>query len=172
MASLLPGSPQLPPAFPAQPSPWTGESLRDPIFLLSKIGSQATKLFSEVLEPLQIRPRHVAALRFIAAREGASQRELVEGLWSDSSSVVSLLDDFEARGLAERRRNAKDRRASAVYLTEEGHAVLEAALQLSKAVESAVLARLNEEQKAQLLDLLARVVTQHDDGPAEAPRSD
>jgi DNA-binding MarR family transcriptional regulator len=146
------------PAFPDRPSPWTSASMRDPIFLLSKIGDRATKLFADALKPLGIRPRHVAALRFMAAREGASQRDLVEGLWSDSSSVVTLLDDFEQRGLAERRRNAKDRRAYSIFLTPNGFQILEAALQLSQNVEKAILERLDADKQAQLLALLVETV--------------
>jgi DNA-binding MarR family transcriptional regulator len=146
------------PAFPDQPRPWTSASIRDPVFLLSKIGDRATKLFAEALKPLGIRPRHVAALRFMVAREGASQRDLVEGLWSDSSSVVTLLDDFEQRGLAERRRNATDRRAYSIYVTPRGFEILEAALRLSDDVEQAMLARLSAEKQAQLLALLVETV--------------
>lgn len=145
-------------AFPDQPSPWTSVSMRDPIFLLSKIGDRANKLFAEALRPLDLRPRHVAALRFMAAREGASQRDLVDGLWSDSSSVVTLLDDFEQRGLAERRRNTKDRRAYSIYLTPDGFEVLEAAIHLSRKVEDAILERLSASERAQLLSLLVRTV--------------
>src|SRR4051812_47533776 len=133
-------------AFPDHPTPWTAASLGDPLYLLSKVGSRGTKLYAEALKPLELRPRHVAALRFLADREGASQRDLVEGLWSDSSSVVTLLDEFEARGLAERRRNQRDRRAYAVHLTTKGYELLETALDVSRAVEDRVLERLTPDE--------------------------
>jgi MarR family transcriptional regulator, lower aerobic nicotinate degradation pathway regulator len=124
------------------------------MFLLSKIGSRATKLYSETLEPFGLRPRHVAALRFLAASDGASQKELVEGLWSDSSSVVSLVDEFERQGLAERRRNPRDRRSYGVHITEQGRRVLEDAEALAREIEDRVLARLSSSQREELLGLL------------------
>lgn len=145
-------------AFPTRPRPWTAASLNDPVFLLGKIGNRATKLYAEALRPLDLRPRHIAALRFIADREGASQRELVDGLWSDSSSVVTLLDEFEERGLAERRRNTKDRRAYAVYLTPQGFQVLHDALELSGQVQDAIMEPLGQADRERLLELLVQIV--------------
>lgn len=145
-------------AFPPTPTPWTAASMDDPLFLLSKIGDRGKKLFAEALKPLDLRPRHVAALRFLAVQEGASQRDLVEGLWSDSSSVVTLIDEFEERGLAERRRNPDDRRAYSVHLTPDGFRILDAALQRSREVEHLILERLSAGQRQQLAELLSTVI--------------
>jgi DNA-binding MarR family transcriptional regulator len=146
-------------AFPDHPTPWTAASLHDPLFLMSKVGSRGSKLLAEALKPLDLRPRHIAALRFLADNGGASQRDLVDGLWSDPSSVVTLLDDFAERGLAERRRNPHDRRAYSVHLTQRGDEVLSEALRLSDAVSAAVFERLSEEQRAELATLLGRIVS-------------
>src|SRR4051794_34041319 len=121
-------------AFAAPPKPWS-EGLADDVgFLFSKIGSRSTKLYAEALEPLGLRPNHVAVLHYLRCREGASQRELVDGLWIDASSMVTLLDEFEERGLAERRPNPSDKRAYAVYLTAKGRRLLSRALELSEQV--------------------------------------
>jgi DNA-binding MarR family transcriptional regulator len=68
-----------------------------------------------------------------------------------------MLDEFEERGLAERRRNPSDRRASAVHLTEDGREQLARALELSKEVERRLLGPLPAAQRRQLHALLKSI---------------
>jgi DNA-binding MarR family transcriptional regulator len=144
-------------AFPTPPRPWSLAMADDCAFMLSKIGARANKLFAIELEPLGLRPNHVSVLNYLRASEGASQRELVDGLWIDASSMVALLDEFEARGLAERRPNERDRRAYAVHLTDEGRAMLDRALAMSRAVEERLLAPLDAADRDRLRDMLAAI---------------
>jgi DNA-binding MarR family transcriptional regulator len=145
-------------AFPTPPKPWAEAFEGDAAFLFSKIGARSRKLFAEALEPLGLRPNHVAVLQYLHVREGASQREVVDGLWIDASSLVALLDEFEDRGLAERRRNPRDRRAYAVHLTAAGREALAEAQALSRDIERRLLAPLAASERKQLHGLLARVV--------------
>lgn len=144
-------------AFAAPPKPWSEAFADDVAFLFSKIGARANKLYAELLEPLGLRPNQVAVLQYIAASEGASQREIVSGLWIDAGSLVTMLDDFEERGLAERRRNPADRRASAVHLTSEGRAALTHALALSEQVERRLLGPLPAAERRRLHSLLKAI---------------
>lgn len=144
-------------AFSSPPKPWSEAFAGDLAFLFSKIGARSNKLYAELLDPLGLRPNQVAVLQYLAASEGASQREIVRGLWIDASSLVALLDDFEDRGLAERRRNPRDRRASAVHLTDEGRRLLALALGLSKQVEQRLLGPLAEADRVRLRNLLHQI---------------
>jgi DNA-binding MarR family transcriptional regulator len=148
--------------------PWAQAFANDDAFLMSKIGARCKQLFTAALEPLELKPNHVSVLNYLHAQEGASQRELVEGLWIDASTMVALLDEFEARGLAERRRNPRDRRASAVYLTPTGRDVLARALALSDQVAERLLAPLDGEERAQLHRSLMAIAGA-DDGAAPTP---
>lgn len=114
----------------------------DVAVLLSKLGHRAKRLFAALLEPLDLKPNHVQALTLLRAHPGASQRDLVATMRVTPSTIVELLDEFETRGLAERRRNAGDRRASAVHLTRAGGALLTRALAISAQVEDQLLAPL------------------------------
>jgi DNA-binding MarR family transcriptional regulator len=153
-------------AFPTPPKPWSEAFSDDLAFLFSKVGARANKLFAEALEPLGLRPNHVAVLQYLHVCEGSSQREVVDGLWIDASSLVALLDEFERRGLAERRPNPRDRRAYAVYLTPKGRRVLARARALSKGVERRLLAPLRASDRKQLHGLLMRVAGVEELGPA------
>ena len=68
-----------------------------------------------------------------------------------------MLDEFEQRGLAERRRNPSDRRASAVHLTAEGREQLALALELSKEVERRLLGPLPAADQRRLHALLKSI---------------
>ena len=145
-------------AFPTPPKPWAEAFEGDAAFLFSKIGARSRKLFAQALEPLGLRPNHVAVLQYQHVCEGASPREVVDGRWIDASALVALLDEFEERGLAERRRNPQDRRAYAVHLTAAGREALAEARALSRDIERRLLAPLAASERRQLHGLLARVV--------------
>jgi DNA-binding MarR family transcriptional regulator len=153
-------------AFPRGPRPWAAALYDDASFLFSRIGARADKLFARALEPLGLRPKHFAVLNYLEAREGASQRALVEGLWIDASTMVTLIDDFERLGLAERRPHPDDRRAYAVHLTGHGRRLLGEARRAAREVEEQILAPFDEEEIALLRGLLVRAAG--GDGP-EAP---
>ena len=144
-------------AFATPPKPWSEAFADDLAFLFSKIGARSNKLYAELLVPLGLRPNQVAVLQYLAASEGASQREIVSGLWIDAGSLVAMIDEFEERGLAERRRNPSDRRASALYLTPAGRDQLARALELSKEVEPRLLGPLPAAERRQLHGLLKSI---------------
>ena len=145
-------------AFPSPPEPWALVFGQDVAVLLSQIGARSNRLLAEVLEPLALRPNHVAVLNYLRDHEGASQRELVDGLWIDASSMVALLDELEQRRLAERRPNPSDKRAHAIYLTDEGRRLLSESLELSRHVAGRLLAPLSGEERQLVQGLTRRVV--------------
>jgi len=71
--------------------------------------------------------------------------------------MVALVDDLERRGLAERRRNAHDRRAYTLYLTPAGRELLGALERSAHAREAELLTALNASERSQLISLLQRV---------------
>src|SRR5580698_5594651 len=89
-------------------------------FMLSTIGYAVSSGFSEILAPLGLEPREFALLRAVSTTEGQSQQAIGERLGIPSSRMVAFVDALEGRGLLERRHNPADRRARALYLTDEG----------------------------------------------------
>jgi len=143
-------------AFPRGPRPWSAALYDDAGFLFSRIGARSNKLFARALEPLGLRPKHYSVLNYLASMEGATQKALVDGLWIEASTMVTLINDFERRGLAERRPRPDDRRAYAVHLTERGRQILEEARELAEDVEEQILAPFDEEEREVLRSLLRR----------------
>jgi MarR family transcriptional regulator, lower aerobic nicotinate degradation pathway regulator len=129
-------------------------------FLLSWNGRRTSEGFARVLEEVGLRPPIFGVLTLIDSRPGLTQKQLVEGSLIDASSMVAVLDELEASGLAERRPNESDRRKHAVYLTAKGKRTLAKAGELATAYAEDLLAPLDPDEREtlrQLLRKLARV---------------
>ena len=113
---------------------------------------------AEALESLDLTTAHFALLNVLGTHEGAIQQELGATMGIDPSTMVSLIDQLEAAGLAKRRPRASDRRAREVVITPKGRRVLEQARQLAKQVEDDVLRGLSAAERRQVLALLRRAL--------------
>lgn len=134
------------------------ELLASSAFLLSKLGSAVSRRFHETMAPLGLHPRHYTVMSSIA-HGTASQQELVDRLRIDPSTMVSVIDDLEQAELAVRRRDPADRRRYAIDLTDTGAVLLARAHAAAREHTAMVLAPLDDEQRAQLHELLLRLAT-------------
>jgi len=126
-------------------------------YLLFRLGRTQSSLFVDALEPLGMRPKHFALLNLADLSEGSSQQELGRQLGLDSSGLVSVIDDLEAQGLVERRRDTADRRRYAIHLTRAGRTKLSRAREAVKLRGEELLAPLSADERETLHDLLSRV---------------
>lgn len=114
-------------------------------------------------ELLGVRLRQLIALAFLDEHDGASQQALADMLCIDANNVVLLLNELEAAGLAERRRDPLDRRRHLVHVTPDGRRALERSAPAQEQIEDEVLAALDADERATLRELLARAL--RDAGP-------
>jgi DNA-binding MarR family transcriptional regulator len=128
-----------------------------PGFLLSWNGQRIARNFAAALEPLGLRPPHFGILTLIDANPGSAQRELVERSMIDASTMVALLDELEALGLAERRPDPQDRRKRSIYLTPRGRRKLLRARTVAIATARDVFGPLNEQELKTLTKLLRKL---------------
>lgn len=128
-----------------------------PGFLLSWNGQRTSHTFAEALKPLGLRPQHFGVLTLIDSRPGTTQQELVEGSMIDPSSMVSVIDELEELGLAERRLHPTDRRKHAVHLTDQGGATLERARASAMKTAKEVFAPLDQAEVETLRRLLRKL---------------
>src|SRR4051794_7018183 len=124
--------------------------------LLLKIGKAAERRFEKALKPLGLTPRHLGVLFEVQACP-TSQQALIEMVGVDPSKLVGLLNDLEADGLIVRKRDTEDRRRHIVEVSAKGKARLAEGKKTAAAVETELLAGLDEAEVEQLLMLLARV---------------
>jgi DNA-binding MarR family transcriptional regulator len=114
---------------------------------------------AEALESVGLTPALFGLLNVLGAREGAIQQELGSAMGIDRSTMVLLIDELEAAGLAKRRPHPKDRRAREVAITPKGRRVLEQGRRMARQVEDEVLGGLNANERRELLELLRRAVS-------------
>jgi DNA-binding MarR family transcriptional regulator len=101
---------------------------------------------------------HFGALSIIHRAGPMSQQTLGEMLGKDRTSIVAVVDELEAEGLVERRRNPADRRAYALEVTQRGADWLERARPVLLRAEDQLLAELEPEERRRLIELLQRVL--------------
>ncbi|MCK6408038.1 MarR family transcriptional regulator [Thauera sp.] len=106
----------------------------------------------------EITPTLFGVLVLIDANPGMKQTQLADAIQLDRSSVVSVLDKLEARGLVERVRAPDNRRANALHLTRAGQQLLQALIPQVRAHEERVLSALDSAERAQLCKLLGRLL--------------
>lgn len=138
-------------------------------FLLSQLGAHSAARFAEFVGPLGVTPPHVGLLRAIGASPGRSQQSLADEFGMLPSRIVVLLDDLEAAGLVERRRDQSDRRVHLLYITARGKDVMATIMEAGKKAERRLLASLAAEERSLLLDLLERVAEEQGLTPGVHP---
>jgi DNA-binding MarR family transcriptional regulator len=113
---------------------------------------------ADALEPIGLTTALFGLLNVLGARHGAIQQELGSAMGIDPSTMVALIDELEAKGLAKRRPRPTDRRAREVVITPKGRRVLERGRRLASQVEDEVLQGLTDDERRQLLTLLRRAL--------------
>ena len=144
------------------------ELVRSNAFLLGRLGMQLKTHKLEAFEAAGENPYHHAVLCVLDESARETQATIADALGYDRSWLVGLLDELEADGLLERRRDPADRRRHLVSLKPEGKAKLAELRTISKRVEEEFLAPLDAGQRSELHDLLLELAAYHD--PRYAPK--
>jgi DNA-binding MarR family transcriptional regulator len=95
-----------------------------------------------------------------AVNQGAPmrQQDLCEKLWLDPNNCVLLLNEVEALGWVERRRDPDDRRRHVVDITPQGRRALERAVEAQAGLEGELLGVLSDEERTTLNRLLGKAL--------------
>src|SRR3954469_11290389 len=144
-------------------------------YLLARVGRTQSARFSERMRSLGLRPKHFAGPNAIALSGGASQQEIGADMGLDPSGLVGAIDELERMGLVTRRRDAADRRRSALArphaahrrryalpLTKDGTAMLRRARRLVTDGARELLGPLDDDEVQALVALLAKVAAAGD----------
>src|SRR5437868_10020863 len=119
-------------------------------FLISRMGMVAQRQFQERLDQLGLTTRMWGALNVLESEGEMTQHALGKCVGIDPSSMVSTIDELEAKGLVERRRHPSDRRAHALHLTAGGQQTLARGRELARLAQDDLLAPLSPEERKQL----------------------
>jgi DNA-binding MarR family transcriptional regulator len=128
-----------------------------PGYVLARVGESSRRRFRMALEPEGLHPRHFGVMTMVAAQPGMSQQELHEKTAIDPSSMVAVIDELEAMGLAERRPHPEDRRVRTIFLTDMGLEKLERVRALVGKLQREFFQALTAEERHQLHALLRKL---------------
>ena len=126
------------------------------ITLLSRLSKLVYRHMPE--SQLGMRLKHFMVLGFLAERDGIPQQELGDVCGVDANNLVLLLNELEAAGFAQRRRDPEDRRRHIVDITELGRTAFRRSEQAREAVEDEVLGALEPDEREALRRLLAKAL--------------
>jgi len=147
------------PTQPAQAYP--AELVSSAVFLLKKLGTKATTQSSRAYEDAGLHPYHYAILALLDEGERETQGAIAAALGYDKGQLVGLLDELEAGGLIERRRDPSDRRRHLVLMTPAGAEALARLRALAAEVEGEFLDGLTDAERQQLHTLLLKLAQVH-----------
>ncbi|HXD55675.1 MAG TPA: MarR family transcriptional regulator [Solirubrobacteraceae bacterium] len=137
--------------------PIPGELARFPGYLLARLGEASRRRFAAALREHGLHPRDFGVMTLIASQPGLTQQQLHEQTGIDPSSMVAVIDELEAVGLAERRPHPGDRRARSIHLTERGEATLERVNAVAAGLQEEMFGRLSKDELATLHELLRKL---------------
>jgi MarR family transcriptional regulator, lower aerobic nicotinate degradation pathway regulator len=131
------------------------------LFLLKRLGMSAKERSFSAYEELGLHPYHHAILAVLDEGTRETQGSIADSLGYDRGQLVGLLDELEAVGLVERRRDPSDRRRHVVEMTTAGRKTLAKLRALSKGLERDFLAPLDEREQKVLHTLLLELAEAH-----------
>lgn len=132
-------------------------------YLLKHVQQRLVAAASPVMAPFGIDGRELAVLTVLAAQTPLSQQEAADAMRIDRTTMVSLVDALEYKGLVERHRSPEDRRKNIVELTATGRDCLRTAGQARDVVDREFLAPLGDALSRQFLRALQILASGADD---------
>jgi DNA-binding MarR family transcriptional regulator len=112
--------------------------------------------FADSVGESGISPGLFGILLVIGENPGLTQQTLANAAHLDRSTVVTVIDKLEDRGLVERR--AADRRSNGLFLSDNGASLLRGLKRKVVRHERRVVRNLSPSERAQLVALLQRIL--------------
>ena len=125
-----------------------------PGFYIRRLQQIAVAIFLEETQDFGITPVQFAALTAIHHEPGLDQRTLAGRIGFDTSTLGSVIDRLEARGLVMRSNSPTDRRVRLLHLTDAGVTLLRDIDPSMRKAQLRMLAPLPPEQRLVFMDML------------------
>ena len=127
-------------------------------FRLRRIQNQMARAYVDQVGPRGVKTGVMTALSIIGANPGISQTELAREAGFDKASIVSLVDELERLGWAQRVRLPSDRRRHALSLTPAGSQAAIDLVDIATGIEAQFMDHLSAQDRAQLISTLDSIL--------------
>ena len=142
---------------PSKASTLSPHLRKDFVFVVNKVSESINRQIETVTMSLGLNIKQYGMLMLL---QQGSQSQIVisQRVGMDRTSVMRTVDMLEERGLVRRDPDPTDRRKHSVTLTDEGEALLARSEAEVRQTEHDFAAALSEQEKAQLMSLLGRLL--------------
>jgi DNA-binding MarR family transcriptional regulator len=123
--------------------------------LIRRCQQRAVDLFTDEVGDDGPNPRQFAVLISVFQNPGMSQTALVEASGIDRSTLTEVLRRMIDRGMLSRSRTPEDQRANALFLTDEGRAILIGAFAAAERTQTRILEPIPEADRPAAMKMLA-----------------
>jgi DNA-binding MarR family transcriptional regulator len=127
-------------------------------YLLKHAQLRLAGLTGPALAPFGINGRQCAVLIAIDEQAPSSQHDIAQRMGIDRTTMVTLVDELEGKGLVERRADPRDRRKNVVGLTPAGRDTLLGATTAVDEAERRFLSPLSDDETAKFRETLRATV--------------
>ncbi|MBV8828023.1 MAG: MarR family transcriptional regulator [Acidobacteriaceae bacterium] len=142
------------------------EANEDMDLVLAPVGLAFKKMLKAFERDTGVSPGKYFVLRMLARQDGISQGEAWNRFAVDPSRITRLAKSLEKEGLVRRERDPEDNRVVRMYLTEEGHRMIDEFSSRHERFESRVREAVSEEDLGELQRILG-VLTEAMNDPEE-----
>ncbi|MBW2087162.1 MAG: MarR family transcriptional regulator, partial [Deltaproteobacteria bacterium] len=115
-------------------------------FLISRTHKILKKKLTTLVQDYDLTVRQYGVLRRLYEEDGLPARELVVRLYSDSSTIIDIIDRLEEKGLVRREADPHDRRVNRIYLTDKARVILPKILSRVDRFERAIYRHLSPQE--------------------------
>lgn len=152
--------------------PHTGHEMKKPTSTRVNLNEQpghytrrvqqiAVALFMQEVADLNVTPVQYSSLQTICANPGIDQGTLARTIAFDTSTIGSVIDRLEARGLVVRSVSAADKRVRQVFPTAEGERLLSKTVPPMLKAQELLLAPLSAAERKVLMTLMRKLIDGH-----------
>lgn len=134
-----------------------------PAHLIRRAHQISWAIFLDECAEFALTPVQYAALVAISAYPDTDATRVSNMIAFDRSTIGSVLDRLEKRGLIERRASETDRRQRLISLTDQGSKLLTDCKEAVDRVQNRIVGVLSRSEREIFLKLMARIVHLHND---------
>ena len=134
-----------------------------PAHLIRRAHQISWAIFLDECAEFSLTPVQYAALVAIEAHDGTDATRLSNMIAFDRSTIGSVLERLEKRGLIVRRPSPEDRRQRLIFLTEDGRRLLVDSKEAIDRVQNRIVGVLSREERETFLKLMTRIVQLNND---------